>query len=154
MICLEKSKTELKGYFEYELASVPPSLFDSMLLRKETKSSMVNAFQSQEGNLDLPSNTHFVLDGGNLLHCVVWPKPATFGQILDLHTTHVESHYGKDCAVVFDGYPDTETTKRAEQERRAETKTSRDILFDSNTPTTTSQGDFLANRKKQKNPYC
>ena len=101
-------------------------------------------------NLDLPSSTHFVLDGGNFLHCVVWLKPATFGQILDLYTTYVESHYGKDCTVVFDGYPDTETTKRAEQERRAETKNSRDILFDSNTPTTTSQGDFLANRKNKR----
>ena len=124
MLCLDASKTDIKEYFEYELASVPPSLFDSSHLRKGTKSSFFNAFCSQKETLSLPSKPYYVLEGGNLLHSVPWPKPATFGQILDLYVSYVETHYGKRCSVVFYGYPERDTTKTAEQERRTAKRTS------------------------------
>ena len=146
MLCLDVSKTEIKEYFEYELASVPRSLSDSSQLRKGPKSSFLNAFCSQKETL-LPSNPYYVLDGGNLLHSVPWPKPAAFGQILDLYVSYVESHYGKRCSVVFDGYPERDTTKTVEQERRAAKRTSRIIIFDEITPATIPQSDFLANRR-------
>lgn len=151
MICLDKDKSELKAYFHYELATVPPSLFDSeLLLRKGNKSSLVNAFKSEKDNFHLPSNTHYVLDGGNLLHCVVWPKPTTFGHILDSYTNYVESHYGKNCTVVFDGYPDRQSTKSAEQQRRAQSRNSRDVIFNDNTSTTIPKSDFLANKNNKR----
>ena len=150
MLCLDASKTDIKEYFEYELASVPPSLFDSSQLRKGTKSSFLNAFCSQKETLLLPSKPYYVLDGGNLLHSVPWPKPATFGQILDLYVSYVETHYGKRCSVVFDGYPERDTTKTVEQERRTAKRTSRSIIFDEITPATIPQSDFLANRRNKR----
>lgn len=67
------------------------------------------------------TNIYYVLDGGLLLHTVIWTKKTTFRQIFDQYVDYVGRHYPlSDCMIVFDGYPDNgeECTKGAERQRR------------------------------------
>jgi len=78
---------------------------------------------------------------------VVWPRPATFGDIVSVHKNHILSFiqkYNGTAAVVFDGYEESPSTKDPEHQRRT-IITSSDLVFDKLTPITTSQGAFLTN---------
>ncbi|GBM63269.1 hypothetical protein AVEN_214705-1 [Araneus ventricosus] len=62
------------------------------------------------GNTD---NLYFVLDGGSLLHRVVWPKQETFGDVYTTYMSYIKRHYGDEVTVVFDGYTESSVnTKR------------------------------------------
>ncbi|GBM64689.1 hypothetical protein AVEN_3162-1, partial [Araneus ventricosus] len=56
------------------------------------------------GNTD---NLYFVLDGGSLIHRVVWPKQETFGDFYTIYMSYIERHYGDEVTVVFDGYTES-----------------------------------------------
>ena len=64
MLCFDASKNEITEYFEYELTSVPPSLFDLPHLWKRTKLSFLNAFSLQKETLFLLSDPFYVINGG------------------------------------------------------------------------------------------
>lgn len=61
-------------------------------------------------------NVLFVIDGGFLLHRVVWPSNVKYGSIFYLYITYVKRHYGLNCIVVFDGYKNS-NYKNAEWRR-------------------------------------
>lgn len=83
-----------------------------------------------------------VVDGGFLLHRVNWHTGITFESIASQYLAYVKSHFG-ECAVVFDKYDDSNSTKRAEQKRRNATKTAVDRNFD------VQQERFFANRQNK-----
>ncbi|GBM36825.1 hypothetical protein AVEN_82819-1 [Araneus ventricosus] len=56
------------------------------------------------GNTD---NLYFVLDGGSLIHRVVWPKQETFGDVYITYMSYIKRHYGDETTVVFDGYTES-----------------------------------------------
>lgn len=92
------------------------------------------------------------MDGGLLLHKVVWPKDSpTISTICQCYVAYVLKHYGGNgCTVVFDGYSAAlSSTKRAEQSRRYKTKRSVDIHFGEKTVVTVKQDDFLSNEKNK-----
>ena len=60
----------------------------------------------------------YVIDGGYLLHRVVWDKQSTYREIIQKYINHVESHYQKS-SIVFDGYQDGPSTKDHEHGQRA-----------------------------------
>lgn len=63
----------MKKYLDYELAPFPLSLFMENGLRKNVKSQLYDEFRV----IDAPpifDNTIHVVDGGFLLHKVVWQK--------------------------------------------------------------------------------
>ncbi|GBN08653.1 hypothetical protein AVEN_257544-1 [Araneus ventricosus] len=62
------------------------------------------------GNTD---NLYFVLDGGSLIHCVVWPKQETFGDVYTTYMSYIKRHYGDEVAVVFDGYTESSVNTKA-----------------------------------------
>lgn len=45
IICVYDSPVKLMYYFQFELASHPPTLFDESLLRKGTKASFMKLFE-------------------------------------------------------------------------------------------------------------
>ncbi|GBN81434.1 hypothetical protein AVEN_152541-1 [Araneus ventricosus] len=51
------------------------------------------------GNTD---NLYFVLDGGSLIHRIVWPKQETFGDVYTTYMSYIKRHYGDEVTVVFD----------------------------------------------------
>lgn len=62
-------------------------------------------------------NTHYVLDGGSLLHRIPWQKGENFSNIIQAYITYVHKHY-PFATVVFDGYPVRPTVKDTAHIRR------------------------------------
>lgn len=137
----------MKSYFQYELASKPLSIFNDVSLRKGTKSTILRLFKDTANKI--PNKVMYVIDGGFLLHVAVWPRPAIYATALDAYCNYVLRHYGKNSIVVFDGYPDSPTTKGEEQRRRVLGKTSADLQFSEGMPTLCSQAAFLSNRNNK-----
>ncbi|GBM11462.1 hypothetical protein AVEN_101927-1 [Araneus ventricosus] len=75
------------------------------------------------GNTD---NLYFVLDGGSLIHRVVWPKKEIFGDVYTTCMSYIKRHYGDEVTVVSDGYTESSVnTKVIERQRRRMKRTSR-----------------------------
>ena len=149
--CLLSNATDIEEFLTYELAPQPPSLFKDGVMRKPTKSSLGNILKSYtEPHANIPGNAVFVVDGGHLLHTVVWPEGGTYRDVCNAYITYTQNHFGGGSTIVFDGYASKNSTKECEHRRRAMKKTSSDIMFDLNMPTTTSQASFLANSNNKK----
>ena len=95
-------------FFEYEMCSFPASLFDA------NKPVLADAIwsmtkESQTAN-DPGRSAFFVIDGGALLHRVVWARGLTYNAICLLYNQYVQRRYPR-ATIVFDGYDDGPTTK-------------------------------------------
>ena len=74
-------------------------------------------------NLDPASSTFqcnsfdkHIIDGGYLLHRIIWSKTSTYGEIINQYKNYVRSHYGDACT---DGYTaSAPSTKDHEHKRR------------------------------------
>ncbi|XP_071574804.1 uncharacterized protein [Temnothorax nylanderi] len=147
----KESQDQLKKYFEYELAPYPLSLFDEVGLRKSKKSAMYALFQPIEDTVT-SEDVCYVIDGGFLLHKVVWRKGEIFSFISDTYVKYVQKYYGKNAVIVFDGYSEDiakKSTKTSERLRRSKKPTSADILFEESMSVTMSQEKFLSNEKNK-----
>ena len=110
----------------------------------------VNSALAQSLNLNKHTITEYaspsatIIDGGHILHVVVWPTPLTYKTVIDLYVNYVVSHYNQvRIIVIFDGYGDTQITKSQEQRRRAAVKSCADMNMILDAQTTTSQEEFL-----------
>lgn len=150
---LNKSDDELREFFKYELAPIPLSLFSLEGMRKTAKAALYGIFQAESDcNINLKSeNCICVVDGGFLLHRVVWQQRATFAIICQSYVKYfLETHFGSNAVIVFDGYQNTNiSTKRMERQRRNTKKKCADIMFDKNTLVSTSQEKFLSNESNR-----
>lgn len=90
--------------FRYELSSYPTSLFDSsLMLRQANKPALANAIWSKlppqvtAENAPCDAGLQYVLDGGALLHRVIWPTPgsATFSDVCACYSDYVTRKYGR-----------------------------------------------------------
>lgn len=101
----KKSDEELKEYLKYELAPYPLSIFNELGMRKSQKSFMYKMFKPVI-NMEL-TNYICAVDGGYLLHRVIWPSNQTFGTICDsyisYHDSYVKQNYEEKSVIVFDG---------------------------------------------------
>ncbi|GBN40256.1 hypothetical protein AVEN_106830-1 [Araneus ventricosus] len=61
-----------------------------------------------DGNTD---NLYFVLDGGSLIHRVVWPKQETFG-VYTTYMSYIKRHYGDEVTVFLTDIPKAVLTQR------------------------------------------
>ena len=147
--CIINDSAEMEEHLKYELAKQPPSLFDKGTMRKSNKSILGSVLKSKvDVRNEAPENALYVLDGGHLLHSVVWPTDATYKDVCQAYVKHILKHYGPNTTVVFDGYQ-IASTKAAEQQRRATPSASSYIVFEYEMKTTTSQRSFLANSKNK-----
>ena len=94
----KKSDRDLKLYFEYELAPYPLTLFDEGGMRKTRKSVFYDLFDplSKEEEEVLVLNPVYVIDGGYLLHRVVWQAKESYSAIVRFVT-----HYTISLLSVF-----------------------------------------------------
>ena len=74
--------------------------------------------QSNSSSVAAVNNTRYVIDGGYLLHRIVWSKTETYAGIIQQYKNYVRSHYGIQCTVVFVGYVGGPSTKNHEHKRR------------------------------------
>ncbi|GBN80458.1 hypothetical protein AVEN_245507-1 [Araneus ventricosus] len=75
----------------------------------------------------------YIIDGGYLLHRVIWNRGSTFSSVCDNYVTDVRTKYKSTALVIFDGYPENETigdTKYAERARRIQKQMSSEVMFD------------------------
>ncbi|KAJ8867215.1 hypothetical protein PR048_031010 [Dryococelus australis] len=146
IIFLNNTSQDLKEYFQYELFPTPPALLKNNRMRKGTKSSLVSVFvpEEEEGeNETFGHNAIHVIYGGHLLNCVVWSRPGTYGDVLNVYKCYIERHFGKETIVVFDGYPDTPTTKGEARSLRYR-KPAPVVLFNDSTYISPTQSDSVA----------
>ena len=150
MVVAKQSEEELEDFLTYELAPYPLALFDEGGMRKGTKSALYKAFKPLPDTTLLDSSTVYVIDGGFLLHRVVWSSGHTFEQICDSYIHYVRSKYNQSATIVFDGYSDGQkSTKSMERLRRSTKKQSVEIQFSSTMTPTVSQVNFLSNAKNK-----
>lgn len=79
---------EIEKFFEYDLAPYPLSLFDETGMRKTQKSAIYDWFESVNIEID-NTNASYIIDGGYLLHRVVWDREETFNVIFDKYVQYV-----------------------------------------------------------------
>jgi hypothetical protein len=97
-------------------------------MRKTPKSAIYGCFQSVNAEVDT-MNAAYIIDGGYLLHHVVWDRGEIFSVIFEKYVRYLSRHYGHRLTVEFDGYGDsTKNIKTAEQLRRT-TKMSSSSCF-------------------------
>ncbi|GBN33217.1 hypothetical protein AVEN_40630-1 [Araneus ventricosus] len=139
-------------FFTFELSPFPLSLLNEEGMRKGTKSSLFSAFTPTKIDAVQGKNNFVVVDGGYLLHKVVWQRNMNFGDIAKSYLTYLQAHNGSNVAVVLDGYPfdvNGKSTKSAERIRRANLHSSHEIIFNEATCPETSQEQFLANERNK-----
>ncbi|KAJ8875534.1 hypothetical protein PR048_023429 [Dryococelus australis] len=125
---------DLMVYLKYELVPIPPFLFDEVsILRFPPLPRQVNKADT------------IIIDGGYLLHVVVWDYPSTYGEVVNTYLQYVVKNYSTSVIVVFDGYGESLSTKGEERKRSASFMCSRNIELDRSTAVRTSQRDFLKN---------
>ncbi|GBN95014.1 hypothetical protein AVEN_275475-1 [Araneus ventricosus] len=94
---------------------------------------------------------YVVVDGGHLLHKIVWRQQATFGAIADRYVQYLNNKYGQDIAVIFYGFPDDDkkSIKNCERLRRA-AHFSPDVMFHEETVLQYTKEKLLANECNKK----
>jgi len=80
-----------------------------------------------------------IVDGGYLLQAVTWPLKSTYDAACEAYLSYTLKHFGFSTLVVFDGYLSKQFSKEAEHKRQATLAVSRDVLFDKNMETMTTQ---------------
>ena len=150
-ICIvKKADEEMNDYLKWELSPFPQALFNTYGMLKNTKSDLYNVFQEIHINVRDPVNTHYVIDGGFLIHKVKWITDQVFSAIMNNYISHIRNNYSTNCTVIFDGY-EKRTIKQSERHRRAKFSTSAEVHFTENMPLRISQEKFLANSKNKNN---
>lgn len=96
---LKKSDAQLKEFFTHELSPFPTSLFTEEGMRKGVKSSFYAALTTVTEKIR--GKTFVVVNGGHLLHKVVWAHSATFGNIADRYIQYLTKQYGSNVAQFF-----------------------------------------------------
>lgn len=117
-------------------------------MRKGTKSSLHKVFTPVPSDTEFGSSS-YVIDDGYLLHRVVWHRNEWFASICTNYVQYVQTHYGFNAVVIFDGCPidaASKSTKSAERFRRSNKNSSTDVHFDESMVPAVPQERFLSNR--------
>ncbi|CAH0552820.1 unnamed protein product [Brassicogethes aeneus] len=150
------SKKDMETYLQYELAPFPLSLFTENGLRKNVKSQLYELFVSMNGPTHSDGIVH-VVDGGFLLHKVIWQKNETVEEIMNKYLRNVEKHYVASSYIVFDGYPEIKksvtattvpaatSTKRGERSLRKTSDNIPEFDYQNHTKIPFLQENFLSN---------
>lgn len=151
MCIMKHSESDLQNHLAFDLAPFPLTLFNEEGMRKGTKSSLYSAFTPLQ-NVTFGEKHMRVIDGGFLLHKVVWSKCTNFQDICLKYVMYVQQNYGTNVSIVFDGYTSDLTiagTKSAERIRRKRKQQCPDFAFDVTTVPTISQEQFLSNENNK-----
>lgn len=144
---LSAGKKSLQKYLSFELAVFPLSLFNEDGSKKTTKSEFYSIFSPSTVSEKLTDD--YVIDGGYLLHRVVWPSGKKFNEITEIYKKYILRHFGSSIHVVFDGYSDI--TLKSMEHARWYQKSAPDVVVMEDNPFMAKQELFLANPKNKSN---
>ncbi|GBO08941.1 hypothetical protein AVEN_35400-1 [Araneus ventricosus] len=127
---LKKSDGELQTYFEFELTAFPLPLFDEGGLRKARKSVFYDLFSTT--TVVHFTSACYVVDGGFLLHRVLWQAKESLSFILKKYVDYAKKHFDEGASIVFYGYPEDaeKSTKSIERIRRTKKHIAGYVMFD------------------------
>ena len=83
--------------------TTPTSMFKDGLMRKPNKAQL-KSFLIDNKVPDCQPKGTFIIDGGALLHKVVWVRGETYLETVNHYVKFVRVRYGWDASIVFDGY--------------------------------------------------
>lgn len=130
------------------MAPYPLSIFDETGMRKTKKSVFYDLFSPVSNPPNLAGSA-IAIDGGFLLHRVVWQSKEIFSTILSKYVDYVKQYYNPaTTTIVFDGYPDEaslKSTKSAERLRRKSKHSSANVVFTETMTATMPKEQFLSN---------
>ncbi|GBM30040.1 hypothetical protein AVEN_88259-1 [Araneus ventricosus] len=86
---LKKSDTEFQNYFSYK-AHYPLSLFNESGMRKSSKSVFYDLFFPITDKINF-QGAAYVIDGGFLLHRVIWKNSENFSAILGKYVAYIKN---------------------------------------------------------------
>ncbi|GBM55534.1 hypothetical protein AVEN_16349-1 [Araneus ventricosus] len=86
IIYITKQSDELEDVLTFDLCPFPLPLFDEAVMRKGTKSSLYKAFKPYTRDFNAEGGV-YIIDGGYLLHRVIWKRSSTFSLICDNYVT-------------------------------------------------------------------
>ena len=114
LVAMVQREDDIEKYFEYELSTLPLSLFEDGMMRKADKPQLRKHLVDNNVR-ESEARGKFVLDGGALLRRVRWKKQVTYDDTFQCYKNHIEQLYGK-ATTVFDGY--AKSIKDHEHQRR------------------------------------
>ena len=117
LFMLVERAEDMREYFEYELISIPISLFKNGLMRKPNKSTLGRTFKQNVSSVEPPDPSFYVLHGGALLHKVKWPSRSTFETKISVYVKYVGAKNGSS-SIVFDCYGNGPYIKDHDRKRR------------------------------------
>ena len=128
--CTINDSSDMKEYLKYELAQIPPSLFNKDGTMRSNGKSELGKILKEKVSCDTFSNVEVcVVDGGHLLHTVnKWVIGTNFNDICGNYV-QFEKNLAEKVIICFDGYGNM-STKSAQQEIRAKGKSSKMYEFD------------------------
>ncbi|KAJ8672055.1 hypothetical protein QAD02_003314 [Eretmocerus hayati] len=146
-IVFNGNEEKTKEAFAYELAPYPLCLFDEHgLMRKNTKSDLYKLWKTSLCSAEFLSTFRNVIDGGWLLHQVVWPHSKTYAEIMEIYLRYILKHFGSNAVVVFDGYSrEIIGTKSYERYRRKERSIAPDVEISASNIVNMHRERFLSN---------
>ena len=107
----EDNGVSLEEVLGHELNAVALSLFDiNGFMRSGIKSDLASVLVSVDESViekELPQNDPqyvYVIDGGYLLHKIVWVKGDTFQNIINCYPIYLSSLSSSPVSIIFDGY--------------------------------------------------
>lgn len=104
-VIFQGNTEQTRNALSYELSPFPLSLFDELgYMRKTAKSELYKIFKPCLQSNSLLQSFTYVIDGGWLLHQVVWPHSKTYSDIFEIYKLYIIKHFGENATVVFDGY--------------------------------------------------
>lgn len=89
-----------------------------------------------------------MVDGGYLLHKVIWHRNDSVRGIVPGYVSYTFNQFGRNVAVIFDGYPEDgaeKNTKTAERVRRYGSLQCNEVIFEESTIIKMAQEKLLAN---------
>ncbi len=147
LIAIVQREEDMGPFFDYELTTIPTSLFKDNAMRKTEKAQLAKALKKAVQPCERNMQAFHVLDGGSLIHRVKWAKKATYKDIAMQYVSYVQTKYGNVC-IVFDGYDQGPSIKDHEHQRRVG-KTCADIHLTESMEAYVNQQTFLSNKKNK-----
>ena len=93
IICVIRSDADLADCFKYELSPTSASLFDNRSMREINKASLAKIIEKYAPCANVLTKASFVIDGRHLLHRVVWPRRATYNEVIETIGSYVCLYY-------------------------------------------------------------
>ncbi|KAJ8676127.1 hypothetical protein QAD02_011913 [Eretmocerus hayati] len=113
-----ENKEDMREHLKLELAPYPKALFDQDGMCKTRKHKFIENFTPLSGKLDC-SEMKYVIDGGFLLHRIMWSQDKLIDDVLKRYVKYLTDHFSQGCTIIFDGHPDVPQARHIKSLGRA-----------------------------------